>query len=296
MQPYSLDPTLINNLQNLDIQARLLVEGFISGLHKSPFHGFSVEFSQYRPYQTGDDLRFVDWKVLGRTDRYYIKQFEQETNLRAHILLDFSRSMFFGREGRPNKYTYAGVLASALAYLLIKQKDAVGLGIFDSRIRKLLPPKSVPSYLPQIYSTIRQATGGTDTGIAPVLHELAEKIPRRGLLIVLSDLLDDPEEILKGLRHFRHNGHEVLLFQILDPSELKLDFDGEVLFKDMENNQQVKTIPRYIREVYRQQVREFQDFYRMQCSRQQIDYSLFTTDTDISRALFQFLMKRKRMY
>lgn len=290
-----LEPNVIASLEHLDLQARQVVEGFISGLHKSPFHGFSVEFSQHRPYLPGDSLRFVDWKVYGRTDRFYIKQYEQETNLRAYILLDNSKSMQFG-SGAMTKFQYGASLASAFAYLLIRQKDAAGLMLFDNKIRKVLPPRSVGSYLSQIYAEIEQAEPGKDTQISGVLHEAARQIHRRSLIIIISDLLDDPAEVLKGLRHFSHDQHEILVFHLLDPQEMKLDFSGEIVFEDLESNARIKTQPAFIRANYQQKLREFLDYYRIQCSNHRINYNLIETDMNFKEALTRFLLKRKRLF
>ncbi len=290
-----LEPNIIASLEHLELQARQVVEGFISGLHKSPFHGFSVEFSQHRPYLPGDSLRFVDWKVYGRTDRYYIKQYEQETNLRAHILLDISKSMQFG-SGAMTKFQYASALASAFAYLLIRQKDAAGLMLFDDKIRKTLPPRSVGSYLSQIYAEIEQAAPGKDTEISVVLHEAAQQIHRRGLVIIISDLMDDPAEVLKGLRHFSYDQHEVLVFHLIDPQERELAFSGEIIFEDLESSERVKTQPAFIRNSYQEKLQSFLDFYRIQCSNHHINYNLIQTDMNFEEALTRFLIKRKRLF
>lgn len=295
MQSKYLDPQIIASFANLELQAKQVVEGFISGLHKSPFHGFSVEFSQYRPYLPGDSLRFVDWKVYGRTDRYYIKQYEQETNLRSYILLDISKSMQFG-SGAMNKFQYAAALAASLAYLLIRQKDAAGLVTFDKEIKKVLPPRSVISYLPQIFTEIEHAIPGNDTQISGVLHQVAEQIHRRSLVIIISDLMDDPEAVLNGLRHFRHDGHEALVFHLMDPHELEMDYSGEIMFEDLESGQRIKTHPSYLRQTYKKKIQEFLEYYRVQCSNSKISYNLIHTDMNFQQALTQFLLKRKRLF
>ncbi len=294
MQTELLTPRIINRLNTLDLQARQVVEGFISGLHKSPFHGFSVEFSQHRPYLPGDSLRYVDWKVYGRTDRYYIKQFEQETNLRAHILLDVSASMSFSGVD-VSKRQYANVLAAALSFLLIRQKDAVGLIMFDHAIRSMLPARSVKSHLQQIFTELDKTKNGTDTTISAVLHEVAERIHRRGLIIIISDLLDDPSEVLKGLQHFRYDQHEVLVFHILDPAEMNLDFTGDIVFKDLESNETLKTQPEFIRRAYQEKLNTFLETYRTQCSNSGIDYHPVVTSSPYDLALTEFLLKRKRL-
>ncbi len=290
-----LDPKFLANIGNLELIARFVVEGFITGLHKSPFHGFSVEFSQHRPYMTGDSLRFVDWKVYGRTDRYYIKQFEEETNLRCYILLDISRSMEYSSE-KVSKWMYSSYLAAALAYLLLHQRDATGLILFDDQIRTQMPPRSMGSYLRQILSVIEKAQLGKDTSIGTVLHQIADQFRRRGLVILISDLLDDPDEVLKGLKHFRHDQHEVLVFHVLDRQEMEFDFKGNVMFDDLESNVRVKTQPFFIKQQYQTKFHEFLKKYLMETSKNNIDYQQIFTDEPLHIALTKFLSKRKRMY
>lgn len=290
-----LDPQFLANMANLELIARSVVEGFITGLHKSPFHGFSVEFSQHRPYMPGDALRFVDWKVFARTDRYYIKQFEEETNLRSYILLDVSASMSYG-SANISKWMYASYLASALAYLLLHQRDATGLVLFDDRIRLQMPPRSVGSYLRQMLHQIEQAQMGSDTSVGAVLHRIAEQFRRRGLIILISDLLDDPEEIIKGLKHFRHDKHEVLVFHILDRQEVEFAFNGNVLFKDLESGEKLKTQPFFIRQQYRERFEAFLKNYRLQLSKNNIDYQQMFTDEPLNIALTKFLSKRRRLF
>ncbi len=290
-----LDPQFLANIGNLELIARSVVEGFITGLHKSPFHGFSVEFAQHRPYMPGDALRFVDWKVYARTDRYYIKQFEEETNLRSYILLDVSSSMAY-QSAKVSKWMYASYLASALAYLLLHQRDATGLVLFDDRIRLQMPPRSMGSYLRLMLKHIGQAQMGKDTSVGTVLHQIADQFRRRGLIILISDLLDDPEEILKGLKHFRHDKHEVLVFHILDRQELEFEFNGNVMFKDLESDERVKTQPFFIRQQYRERFRNFLKYYRLETSKNNIDYQQMFTDEPLNIALTKFLSKRRRMF
>lgn len=289
-----LDPVILSQINNLELRARLVVEGFITGLHKSPFHGFSVEFSQHRPYNYGDNLRFVDWKVFGRTDRYYIKQFEEETNLKSYILVDVSKSMDFTSHS-VTKLDYAKNLAAALAFLMFKQKDAVGLSLFDSRLRKLLPPRSMRSYLQPILHELDTVTPGQDTNIAPVLHAVADRLKRRGLIILISDLLDEPEAVLSGLRHFRHNQHEVLVFHLLDPMEIEFNYEGDVEFEDVESGEKIRTFPWYIRQEYIASFKRFQETYRIACRESMIDYQLLTTNYTLDRALLEYLTKRKKL-
>jgi len=289
-----LDPAILNNIQNLELKARLVVEGFITGLHKSPFHGFSVEFSQHRPYNYGDNLRYIDWKVYGRTDRYYIKQFEEETNLKSYILLDISKSMEF-QSSIISKLDYAKILSAAISYLLLSQRDAVGLGLFDSKLKKLMPPRSAASYLQTILRELDINAPGEDTKIQPVLHAMADRLKRRGLVILISDLYDDPEEVLAGLRHFRYNQHEVLVFHLLDPQELNFEYEGDVEFEDMESGEKIRTYPWYIKEEYQAAVKSFEKTYRNLCREYSIDYQLISTDQTLDVALMEFLIKRQKL-
>jgi uncharacterized protein (DUF58 family) len=290
-----LQPEVVSTLSNLELIARLVVEGYLTGLHKSPFHGFSVEFSQHRPYMAGDSLRFIDWKVYGRTDRYYIKQYEEETNLRCHILLDISKSMEYG-SGRVSKAKYAACLAAALSFLMIQQRDATGLVLFDDRIRKILPPKSVFSYLNPILSAIDSVEYGKDTMISPVLHQVAEQLKRRGLVIIISDLLDNPEDVLAGLKHFRYDQHEALVFHVIDEQEKDFNFSGDVVFEDIESSEKIKTQPWYIRESYQERFNQFLDYYKHNFSNNRIGYQQLYTNTPFNVALTEYLLKRKRMF
>jgi len=289
-----LAPEVLSKISNLEIIAKLIVEGFMTGLHKSPFHGFSIEFSQHRAYNPGDSLRFIDWKVFGRTDRFYIKQFEEETNLKSYILLDISKSMTYG-SGKISKLEYGKFLASALTYLMLMQRDAVGIVLFDSTIQKLLPPRSVTSYLQPILKEFDTIVPGTDTNISQVLHIIAERLKRRGLLILISDLLDDPENILSSLRHFRHNNHEVLIFQTLDKQEISFGFEGDVLFEDLESGENIKTYPWYIKSDYSREIEDFINYFKRNCLENQIDFQLLQTDTTFDVALMEYLVKRKML-
>jgi len=289
-----LKPELLTRISNLEMRAKLVVEGFITGLHKSPFHGFSVEFSQHRPYNPGDSLKFIDWKVFGRTDRFYIKQYEEETNLKAYILLDISNSMEYSSAGI-SKLLYAKYLSSALAYMMLMQRDAVGLTIFDDKIQKLLPPRSAYSYLQPILMEIDKSKGGSDTNISHVLHKMAERIRRRGLIILISDLLDNPEEVISGLRHFRHNHHEVLVFHVLDPQEIQFDFKGDVIFEDLESTEKIRTFPWFIKKEYQEKMQEFISYYRSTCRENRIDYQLIETDLSLDKALMEYLVKRNKL-
>ena len=290
-----LDPATISRLSRLDLVARLVVEGYITGLHRSPYHGFSVEFSEHRPYMPGDPLRHLDWKTLARSDRLYIKQYEEETNLKAYLLIDTSGSMAFQGGGPMAKFRYASSLAAALAYLMLRQRDAVGLMLFSTRIQSYVPARSLQSHLQVLLKEIDQGLPGSNTRIAPCFHDLAERISRRGLIVVLSDLLDDPEEVLGGLRHFRHRGHEVIVFQILDPRERDLDFNRETRFFDLEDPDTVLTTqPWHIQQEYRDLMDDLVRTYRHGCAESRIDYNLLDTATSFEIALTRYLARRRK--
>ncbi len=290
-----LQPDVISRIENLELRAKLVVEGFIAGLHRSPYHGFSVEFAEHRQYMPGDDIKHVDWKVFGRTDRYYIKQYEEETNLKTYLIVDASRSMAFRSENHPTKYEYATSVAAALAYLMVRQRDAVGLGIFDEAIRSFLPPRSKQSYLKMLFKTLIDTQPGNKTGTGVSLHRMAERIKRRGLVIIFSDLFDDPDEVLGALKHFRHNRNEVIVMQVLDPSERSFAFGIDAVFQDMETEEKMTTQPYHIQKAYQDEMRRFLDRYKRECREQAVDYVLLDTATPFDVALFQYLNKRKRL-
>ena len=291
-----LDPEVISRLGRLDLVARLVVEGFITGLHRSPYHGFSVEFSEHRPYIPGDSLRDLDWKAYAKSDRLYVKQYEEETNLKAYLLLDASGSMAFQDGGPMSKFRYASCLVAALSYLLLRQRDATGLMLFRQDIVSYVPPRSVQSHLQQLLKTVSQTEPGEDTKMGPAFHDLAERIARRGLVVVLSDLLDDPAAVMAGLRHFRHRGHEVVVFHLLDPREVDLELGNQTRFYDLEApDRTLTTQPWHIKEEYRQQMAELVQTYRYHCSEARIDYVQIDTSTPFDMALSRFLAHRKKM-
>ncbi len=290
-----LKPEVAARLSRLDLVARLVVEGFITGLHQSPYHGFSVEFSEYRQYMPGDPLRDIDWKVYGKTDRLYVKQYEEETNLKAYLLLDASASMGYG-SGPLTKFQYASFLSAALAQLMLRQRDAVGLLTFDAGIQTYLPPRSMGSYLHTLLHTLENTTPeGADTDLAKTFHELAERIVRRGLIIVLSDLLDEPDALLSGLKHFRHRKHEVVVFHILDPRERDLAFNRETRFVDLESGSQIATEPWHIAPAYKAHMDALVNRFRSECREHLIDYVLIDTEEPFDTALVNYLAKRKRL-
>ncbi len=290
-----LKPEVVSRLANMDLRARLIVEGFIAGLHRSPYHGFSVEFAEYRQYNAGESSRNVDWKIYGKTDRYYVKVFEDETNLRATLLLDRSASMDFTGGAAVTKLRYATLLAAALGYLMIMQRDAVGLAVFDETITALVPHRSVRRHLLHLLRTLEEVEPGAKTRIASPLREMAERIKRRGLVVLFSDLFDDPDEVVAGLKAFRHRGHEVVVFHILDEKELTLDYGGEVRFVDKETGEKLRTQPWFLQKEYRRSVREWISRLERECKEDAIDYNLVTTGTPFDQALVRYLNKRRRL-
>jgi len=282
--------TLIHRLQPLSLRAKLVVEGYLTGLHRSPYHGFSVEFAEHRMYQPGDPLRHLDWKVLGRTDRHFIKQYQEETNLRAHILLDLSGSMGFHSGGEVSKAEYGRTLAAALIYLLLNQRDAVGLCLFDTAPRELLTPRSALTWRNELWAALERHQPGGETALGPVLHSVAERLNRRGLVILISDLLDDPAEILAGLHHFRHQGQDVLVFQLLDPRELDFGFRHESRFEALETGESIAANPWQVQEAYRDQMAEYLETLRSGCARHRVRHHLLTTDQPLEEALTTLLL------
>lgn len=291
-----LKPDVVSKLSGMEIKARLVVEGFIAGLHKSPYHGFSVEFAEHRQYMPGDPLRNVDWKVYAKTDRFFIKEFEEETNLKAYILLDTSGSMGYSSNG-VNKLEYSCYLSAALSYLMLKQRDSVGLVLFDQNIKKYIPPKSaLRSHLHVILQELDKLKPSQTTNISSALHEMAERIKRRGLIILISDLFDDPDKVINGLKHFRHKKHEVIVFHVLDPKERSFAFPELAIFKDMETDEELMTSPWQIRKEYTERFKALVNKYTLQCRESLIDYVLLDTSIPFDYALFSYLSKRQRLW
>jgi uncharacterized protein (DUF58 family) len=290
-----LDPATIAKIQGIDLKARLVVEGFITGLHKSPYHGFSIEFAEHRQYMPGDEIKFIDWKVFARTDRYYVKQYEDETNLRSTIIVDASASMKYASDGNISKFEYASYLAGALAFLMMKQQDAVGLALYDTSVRAYLPARSKKSYIQEILKTLGSATPSNETGTGAALSSIADRISRRGLVIVLSDFFDDLPVITSALKRFRHSNHEVLAFQILDPRERDFNFGSDAVFKDMETGEELTTQPYQIKSSYATAMHEFTESLKSACRERNIDYTLLDTTQPFDVALVQYLAKRQRV-
>ncbi len=291
-----LQPDVVLKLSNMELLARLVVEGFITGLHRSPYHGFSVEFAEHRQYMPGDEIRHIDWKIYGRTDRHYVKRYEEETNLKSYLVLDCSRSMSYASPGQLSKSLYARSLAASLAYLMVKQQDAVGLALFDEAVTGYLPPHVSRAYLRRLLRTLQTAepVGRTRTGSS--LHQVADRIKRRGLVIVISDLLDFQEEVITALKHFRHKKNEVIVMHVLDPLERSFAFGEDAQFRDLETDERIVTLPRQITESYRRAVTQFIDRYKKECRELRADYVLMDTSTPFDVALYAYLAKRSRLY
>jgi len=291
-----LDPKIISRISSLDLRARLVVEGFMVGLHKSPYHGFSVEFSQHRPYMQGDNLRSVDWRVFGKTEKYYIKQYEEETNLRSYIILDSSKSMSYSSNKIVSKLDYASTLVAALSYMMIKQQDAVSLTIYSDEIQKYLPPKSSNSYLQQILKELIDLKASSKTNTSDALNKIAEKIRRRGLVIIISDFFDDVDKTLKAIKHFAHQKNEVIIFQVLDPLERTFGFGKDAIFKDLETDAELTTQPYHIQKAYQESMNEFTNKIKRECLNSNFDYNLLDTTTPFDKALFSYIQKRSRLH
>ena len=288
-----LDPRVLDRIEGLDFKARLIVEGYVSGLHKSPFRGFSVEFAEHREYVPGDDVRFLDWKVFGKSDRLYVKRYEEETNLEAQLVVDVSESMGYGsEEGRHTKLDYARWAAAALAYLITQQQDAVGLVLFDDQVRKSLPTGSNPLHLKNVFAALDGAAPSGRTGVGRALRDVAEVLRRRGLVLLFSDLLDDPHEILEGLKQVRHRGHEMVLFHVLDHDEITFPFERLTRFEGLEETLQVVADPAALRTAYLGEVTAFQKQMRRACQANRIDYVTLDTSESLGVALAAYLAKR----
>jgi uncharacterized protein (DUF58 family) len=290
-----LDPIFLSKLANMELVARCAVEGFFSGLHPSPFHGFSVEYSDHRQYHPGDELKFVDWKVFGRSDKLYIKRFQQETNTTVYILLDNSKSMSFSGKRSVSKSEYGSYLAAALSYLMLSQGDSTSLVLFAESIQKKIPPRSRRTHLNIILKTLQNNKPSGRTNLASVLHTLAETSNRRGLVILISDLLDDEDSIFKGISHLKFLQHDVILFQIMDHQEINLDYEGLIQFEDMESSDKIRTFPQSVKQTYRRRVAEFLDEIEKTAGRSNIDYCFIDTSEPLDRALIAYLAKRKRL-
>ena len=290
-----LRPETVALLNSMSLRARVVVEGYIIGHHRSPYHGFSVEFAEHRSYGPGDEIKHIDWKLFGKTDRLYVKRYEEETNLRAHIILDTSKSMLYS-SAEVSKLSYANSLAASLSYLMINQQDAVGIAKFSEKIDTFIPPKARPSHLNLILSQLDDKDSGNDTQIGMVLHELADRIKKRGMVILISDLLDKPENIMKGLKHFRHQNQEVIVFHIQDRKESEFDFDTRTKFFDMETGEEIVTEPWHIRSNYNELISKLESNYKSNCRENLIDYVPLFTDQSLDIGITEYLIKRSKLF
>jgi uncharacterized protein (DUF58 family) len=273
--------------------ARTVVEGFLAGVHKSPYKGFSVEFAEHRQYYPGDEIRHIDWRAYGKTDRYYIKEYEEETNLKAYLLVDASGSMGYRGAG-PSKFEYAQYVAASLAYLMLHQLDAVGLTLHDTKVRALIPPRANSKHLLNLINTLEKSQPGGETSMAPLWHNLAGQIKRRGMVVILSDCFDQLGPLMQALRHFRHGRHEVLLFHILAPEEIEFPFRKWTQFRNLEvAGHKLLVDPQRLRKEYLKNFQEFCGQLRKQAGEMQIDYHLMRTDQPVEQALGIYLTKRQ---
>jgi len=286
-----LHPEVIRRIARLDLRARHVVEGFLSGMHRSPYFGQSVEFLQHRPYTWGDDLRYVDWKVWAKQDRYYVKQFEEDTNLRLTLLVDVSASMRYG-SGAMSKYDYAATIAVSLAYLVLRQQDAVGCLAFDESPRMLVPQRTKRNHLDSIIQAMEASQPAHKTDLYPIMLSAAETYPRRGMMVLVSDLLAEREGLLRGLRLLRSRGHDVIVFHVLDDDELDFPFSGPTRFEGLELPQHLKCNPRALREGYLAALGAYLEDVRRGCSRHQVDYALLRTSQSLGTALATYLSHR----
>lgn len=291
-----LRPEVIRQVARLDLRAKFIVEGFLAGLHASPFHGFSVEFSEHRKYSPGDDLKDLDWSVLARTEKYYVKKFEAETNLTGYLVMDLSASMAYTYRQELTKFDYAICLAAALGYLMIHQQDPVGLVTFDTRIQASLPPRSKRTQLGTMLAVLANLKPSGQTNVANCLHQLAAMIHTKSLVMLFSDLLTDPEPVMRSLHHLRHKGNEIILFHILDEAEAHFPFEGIIEFEDVEEPARLTVDAKGMRDDYLKSLHEFQEYYRTECHKANIDYVPMDTSVSFDRALMEYLQQRQKRF
>ena len=287
-----LDPRVLNKVSKLERRTRLVVEGFVSGMHRSPYRGYSVEFAQHREYVPGDDIRFLDWKILGKSDRFYIKEFEEETNLRAHLFVDQSESMAYGHDEGMSKFDYAATSVAALAYLIQQQSDAVGLSLFNDGVVRTLPPSNTRANLGNVFRSLDEASPTAKTAIGNVLRELASSVSQRGLGMVLSDLFDAPDDVISGLRELVRRGHDVIVFHVLDRDEVEFPFERMTLFDGMEEMPELLVDPRSLNDAYLKEIDDFQSTIRKGCLAQGIDYVRLLNSQPLDVVLSSYLAAR----
>ncbi|MCL6504033.1 MAG: DUF58 domain-containing protein [Pirellulales bacterium] len=290
-----LDPAALVRLKNLSLAARLVVEGLFAGHHRSPHRGFSIEFAEHRQYTPGIDPRHIDWRVLGRRDKLYVKQYEEETSLRCYLLVDTSASMGYRCSAPLTKLEYACFLAASLAYLMALQHDAVGLITYDAAVRQRIPARQGPDHLRAVLRRLEAVTPSGTTSTSATFHELAERLARRALVIVLSDLFDEPQPLLSALKHFRHKKHEVLVFQTLDPAELTFPFDDVTRIEDLETGREITSDPRAFRQAYLEALGAFLAEVQQGCRQAQIDHQIVRTSEPVGDFLGRYLARRQRL-
>jgi uncharacterized protein (DUF58 family) len=290
----SIDPQTLAKIQGLRLRARHIVEGYVAGLHRSPYRGFSTEFTEHREYAPGDDLRYVDWKVYGRRDKVYLKQYEDETNLSCYLVLDVSESMTYRGPGAAlSKLDYAQSLAAALGWLVLRQQDAVGLATFDDQVRTLLRPGGTPSQLNDLLRALEEVQPTSTTAAGSIFHELAQRLTRRGVVVILSDCFDDVAAIAAGLKHFKYRRHDVTLLHVLDPAEMDFPFRSPLEFQGLEAMPGIDAEPRRIRAAYLREFNAFRQSLEQACRREQVDYFLLRTDQSLDSALTRILSRRR---
>jgi uncharacterized protein (DUF58 family) len=287
-----LDPRTLASLEGLDLQARMVVEGYVAGMHPSPYHGFSVEFAEHREYVPGDDIRHVDWKVWSKTDKLYLKQYEEETNLLTYLLLDTSESMAYASGDNVTKLQYAQIIAASLSYLILQQQDSVGLVVYDDAVRRYLKPAGQTSQLKEILRLLDVTPAREKSDLGLVFNDLAERFKKRGVVVVLSDLFDDVSRIITGLKHFRHRRHEVIVFHVLDPAELDFPFRDTTLFKGLEGMPEILTDPHALKRAYQAELGLFLEELEKGCRMVDIDYVPLRTDQSLDVALSSYLASR----
>jgi len=290
-----LTPSLISKLNSLELKAKMVVEGFKVGLHRSPYHGFSVEFSEHKAYMQGDPIKNIDWKVYGKSDKLFIKQYEEETNLSANILLDISGSMDYKHKGEITKLEYAKILAASLSYLMISQQDSVGLSFYSEKIKTYFPPRSTKIYLQTLLKELDNVVASDKTETAESLNSIAEKIKKRGVVIIISDFFDNVASILTALKHFKYKKNEVIVFQILDPVEKDFAFAQDAIFVDKETAEEITTQPHQIQKAYQTAMRDFLEKLKRECLNNKIEYNQIDTTTPFDKALFAYFKKRSKL-
>lgn len=288
-----LDPRVLDKVARLELRARLVVEGFVTGMHKSPYRGFSVEFAQHREYVPGDDLRHLDWKIFGKSDRFVIKQYEEETNLRAHLFLDQSESMNYAHDGGMSKFDYAATGCASLAFLIQQQADAVGLTLFDEKVARQVPPSNTRAGLANLFAALEGAkTRQQKTKVGTVLQELASQVRQRGMVMIFSDLFDEPEAVQRGLRAIASRGHDIVVFHVLDRDEVEFPFERMTLFEGLEQLPELLCDPKALRDAYLAEIEGFADTIRKSCLQQRIDYVRVVDDQPLDVVLTSYLSAR----